>query len=656
MLVAATVLVYAPALHGSFLFDDDSLLTNSAIVKAADGLRRIWLTTEPLDYWPLTNSSFWIEWRLWGMNPVGYHVTNVVLHIGSALLLWAVLRRLSIPGCWLAAMLFALHPVNVQSVAWIAQRKNTLSMFFFLLSILWYLRVPGNSRGGSARWYWLSFGAFVLAMLSKGSVAILPGVLVLLIWWRRRRVTFRDVVALVPFFAVAAGLTIVNMWFQARMPGGVRDVTGLERVLGAAGVLWFYLAKAVWPAGLTFVYPQWDVRSGELAWWLPLLGAAGVTGVLVWQRHRPFARALLFAWAFFALALLPVMGFTDVYFMKYSLVADHYEYLALAGVAAAVAAGLVRALASLESALPPRLAPAALWRGALLGVLGAAAWSHTHVFASAETFYRTGVANNPSAWVLQNNLGALLIEQGKNDEAAAHLREALRLHPDFPQAHNNLCDAATHLRRVEEALAECSAAVRNSPNRASAHDGLGVALASTGHLTEARAEFETALRLNPGSIEARYNLADVLRASGQPAAAAEQYRAVLRAWPDASGAHNGLGRALDELGDSRGAERAFRDAIRLDPAAADPHRNLADLLVELGRVDEAVAEYRRALARDAQSAETHNNLGVALARAGRVAEAGEQFRAALALDPALEDARANLARITGRGAAPGRDR
>jgi protein O-mannosyl-transferase len=663
ILVATTFVVYGPALHGAFLFDDDSLLTSSAIVKAADGLRRIWFTTQPLDYWPLTNSSFWLEWRLWGLNPTGYHVTNVVLHVGSAFLLWAILCRLSIPGGWLAAMIFALHPVSVQSVAWIAQRKNALSMLFFLLSIYWYLKIVEGAGDDAARdgpeavatdrlarlrAYWLSLAAFVLAMLSKGSVAILPGALLLLIWWRRGRVRVRDLVEAAPFFAVAVVFTLVNMWFQARMPGGARDATMLERILGAAGVVWFYLGKALAPTGLMFVYPQWEIRADELRWWAPALAAAIATALLVWQRRRPVARALLFAWAFFCLALIPVMGFTDVYFMKYSLVADHYEYVALAGVAAAVAAGLVRGLERFESIMRPRIVLAASWRAALVLPLAVVAWSHAHLFASAETFYRTGVASNPAAWVLQNNLGALLIEQSKNEEAADHLREALRLQPDLVQAHNNLCDAAAHLRRTDEALVECSRAVRDSPNRASAHDSLGMALASAGRLAEARREFETALRLNPDSVEAHYNLADVLREAGEPATAVDHYRAVIRAWPEAVGARSGLGRALEALGAAADAEAAFRDAIRLDPSAAEPHRNLAELLLERGRFEEAVAEYRQAIAHEAPLPETRNNLGVALARLGRLAEAEEQFRAALALDPTLEDARANLAKI-GRG-------
>jgi protein O-mannosyl-transferase len=489
VLVAAAVLAYWPALSGGFVWDDDTLLTESALVKAADGLHRIWFTTEPLDYWPLTNTSFWLEWRLWGMHAAGYHVTNLLLHVGSALLLWAILRRLAIPGAFLAALLFVVHPVNVESVAWIAQRKNTLSMVFFLLSILWFVRSeldsppvarqtqpsagrsrsraatrrasassPENSSklrssregaGGPGRaWYWLSLGAFVLAMLSKGSVAILPGILLLLIWWRRGIVTRANVMRTAPFFAVAAVLTVVNIWFQGHLATGpIRHASLVERTLGAAAIVWFYLYKAVLPIRLLFVYPQWHVQATLVRWWFPLAAAVAVSAVLLRKRHDSTARALLFAWVFFCLALFPVMGFTDVYYMTYSMVADHYEYIAIVGVVTAAAAGLSQ-LAELarepnraddnvpgatianagKKAGLRHAAGAPLWSGALVVLLGTATWRQSHEYVNAETLYRETLKGNPSTWLMHNLLGLELLDSSMND-AAAHFREAARLAP-----------------------------------------------------------------------------------------------------------------------------------------------------------------------------------------------------------------------------------
>src|SRR5262245_7464980 len=359
----AVAIAYWPSLRGDFVLDDEILVSQNNLVRAPDGLMRFWFTTEPADYWPVTNSTFWLEWRFWLDNPTGYRATNIVLHIVDSLLIWLVLRRLIIPGAFFAALLFAVHPVNVESVAWIAQRKNVLSLLFFLLSIWFYLRSQptsvsdsprrgepkGNSaltseRSFSASSYWLGLTAFVLAALSKGSVAILPLVLLLISWWQHSRITRRDLLMTAPFFAIAVVLTVVNIWFQRHGSEEIiRHVTFAQRLAGAGAVVWFYLWKSLMPLRLAFVYPQWEIDTSDLRWWLPLAATLIVTTLLIWQRRTRFGHPLLFAWAFFCIALLPVMGFTDVGFMKYSLVADHYQHIALIAVVALAAAAMVQA-------------------------------------------------------------------------------------------------------------------------------------------------------------------------------------------------------------------------------------------------------------------------------------------------------------------------
>jgi hypothetical protein len=342
-LVAVAFIVYWPSLTGGFLWDDDTLITKNVLVHAPDGLFRIWFTAEAIDYWPITNSSFWIEWRLWGLNPLGYHVTNLLLHVANAALAWALLRRLAIPGAFIAALVFLVHPINVESVAWITQRKNTLSLLFFLLAMLWYLNHDAARQSGpgrtSLRWYWLSAAAFLLAMLAKGSVVVFPLTMLLVLWWRHGRVTMRDAWSMAPFVVIGAGLTLVTLWFQTLgTPDLIRQVTPLQRVLAAPATVWFYLSKAVLPIHLSFVYPQWIVQVSDPRWWLPLAAALAVTGALVWHARTPWVRAVLFGWLFYAITLLPVMGLTNVYFMKYALVADHYQYIAILAVAAGVGA------------------------------------------------------------------------------------------------------------------------------------------------------------------------------------------------------------------------------------------------------------------------------------------------------------------------------
>ncbi len=349
LVFVALLALYYPALRGQFILDDDIYLTNAPVIQAADGLPRIWFTSEALDYYPVSNTSLWLEWRLWGTNPTGYHVTNLLLHVAACVLIWATLRELAIPGAFLAALLFAVHPLNVESVAWIAQRKGLLALVFFLLSILWYVREEqrraADVNAGPAgfhvgNYYWLSFLAFVLALLSKGSVAILPLVLLIIVWWQRRRLTRWDLLRSAAYWVVAAALTLANIACQNRgLSESIRPANFSQRLAGAGAVVWFYLAKALAPIDLVLVYPRWRIQTARLLWWLPLAAAVVISALLWRHRHNAWSRAILFGWAFFCAALVPVLGFTDVGFMQYSLVADHYPYIALIGLVAAVAAG-----------------------------------------------------------------------------------------------------------------------------------------------------------------------------------------------------------------------------------------------------------------------------------------------------------------------------
>ena len=257
LVLGLTTLAYLPSLANGFIWDDDISLTQNPAILSGDGLRQFWFTTETPDYWPVTATTLWAEWRLWGMNPLGYHVSNLALHLAEVALLWAVLRRLRVPGAAVAALLFALHPVNVESVAWITQRKNLVALLFFLLSIYAFVRAEEGARSA----YGLSLFAFVLALLSKGSVAVLPVVLLGLIAYRRR-LERRDLLRLLPFFLVAGALTLVDIWFQGHHLAAaetIRSAGAVERILGAGAVVWFYLSKALLPIHLLLPYPQWRI-------------------------------------------------------------------------------------------------------------------------------------------------------------------------------------------------------------------------------------------------------------------------------------------------------------------------------------------------------------------------------------------------------------
>jgi protein O-mannosyl-transferase len=623
LLAALTFAIYLPSIHGGFLLDDDLLLTKNSLVRSADGLYRIWCTTDAADYWPVTNTAYWIQWRLWGLDPTGYHLVNLGLHIINALLIWTTLKKLRVPGAFLAALLFAVHPVNVESVAWIAQLKNQLSMLFFLLSVRWYpsIQVPrGNMPGDELhKWYWLSLTAFVLAMLSKGSVAVLPLLLLLMIWWLHKRITKRDVARVAPFFFVAVGLTAINIWFQARAAtSAIRDVGIVERVLGAGAAVWFYLSKALAPINLRFVYPQWNIRAGELLWWLPLLACAGTITLLVWQRRRAGVRAMLLGFACFCLALVPVLGLVDVGYMKFSLVADHYQHLALIAVTAMAGAGLWQLSTRCPRPIRTLAAVSAL---AVLGGSMLLSWQQNSIYASPIALYEDTLAHNPDCWMAHNNLGNALVESGRCGEAMEHYQAALRLKPDFADAHYNLAAALAANHRTPEAIEQYRQSLQLKPDRAEAHNNLGVLLLAAGQGAAAVEQFRIAAALQPNFVDAHVNFGNALVRSGSFSQAIPELEWSVRLNPRLAAAHNNLGAALAGCNRTPEAIDHYRQAVSLDPNYVEARYNLGLALLAAGRPGEAVEHFQRIVRHQPQDLEVQLNLAIALTQMNRRTEA-----------------------------------
>ncbi len=705
IIAGAVVLAYLPALSGGFLLDDDLLLTTNPLIKAPDGLCRFWCTTEQADYWPMTNSTLWIEWRLWDMNSTGYHVTNLILHIVAALLMWVILRRLSIPGAFFAALLFAVHPVNVESVAWISQRKNVLAMVFFLLSILCYLGQFSSSSSDNApgsadlaqgecgllmgRWYWLSLAMFLLGMLSKGSVVILPVLLLGILWWRRTGtvpifasakmglspyVSRWDLIRTAPFFLVAAVLAVVNLWFQTHGTEVVIRTAGFaERLLGAGGVVWFYLYKAFLPLNLVFIYPQWRIEAGNLLWWLPLAAALAVSAVLWWYREG-WSRPILFAWGFFCVSLVPVLGFTDVGFMKYSLVSDHYQHIAIMGVLGLAAAGWSEWRERSWGRVRTAAGAAAVVAAGTLAVL---TYQQSGLYCDAVRLYQATLEKNPGSWLAHYNLGNALNNIGRPQEAIFHFEQALRLKPDFTEAHNNLAatweamgqrsqaikcyeqilrlkpdyaeahnnlaNALTKIGRVQEAIEHYQQALHFRPEYAEFYNNLGAAYVALGQQLQAIEQYEQALRLRADYAEAHYNLATALINTDRTEEAIEHYEQALRFKPDYAQTHYNLGNALMKTGRTEEAIRHFEQILRVKPDYVEAHNNLGLALMKIGRTKEAIEEYEQALRLKPDYVEVHNNLGLALMKTGRAQEAIEHYEQALRLRPDSAEINAGLA-------------
>jgi protein O-mannosyl-transferase len=654
IIALTAALAYRPAMHGGFLLDDDLLLTENPLVKVPNGLAHIWFTTDAVDYWPVANTSFWIGWRLWGLNPTGYHVVNLLLHIANALLVWLVLRQLAIPWAFLAALLFALHPVNVESVAWISQRKGLLATLFVLFSVVFYLwaeqrrrpiegmPIKSEAKPSAAAYYWLSVVAFLLAMLSKGSVAILPLVLLAIVWWQKRRIQLRDFVRTIPYWLIAFIFTGVNVWFQSRLSSEpFRHASLADRVVEAPAMVWFYLSKAILPIHLQFIYPQWQIDAGRWVWWLPAIAAILLTGILLWQRNSWWDRPLLFAWIIYCVALVPVMGFTDISYMKYSLVADHYQYLAIIAFVALVAA----VCHFIYSHLPRnRQRPIEIVSAVLVAVLFFMTWQQSGLYVNGTTLYAASLKENPTSWLLQFNLANALDDEHRPDEAIQHYRQAIRWKPEFVEAHYNLGNVLSHTGQTQAAIDEYQQVLQLNPAwAAQVHCALGVLANKNGEHEKAIEEYQQAVNLKPDSAEYHYNLGNALLAVGRVHQAQEQYQRALDLKPDFADARDKLINLTPATGNLAAAIERDQQILKQNPNFAEVHYNLANALLKVGRVQEAMDHYRQALQIKPELVEAANGLGAALLSSGQPQQSLEYFDRAVRAKPDYVQAYANLA-------------
>jgi Tfp pilus assembly protein PilF len=592
-IVGATCLAYTPAFRGSCLWDDDAHVTKPELRSAA-GLYRIWF--EPgatQQYYPLAHSAFWLEHKLWGDNVLGYHLANVLLHATAACLAYLLLKRLAIPGAWLAAMIFALHPLHVESVAWISEQKNTLSAVFYLAAMLTYLRFDENRN---KRHYALSLTLFALALLCKTVTATLPAAIFVIFWWRRGKIAWRrDVLPLAPFFVLGFVAGLFTAWVERNFigaQGGEHELALLDRVLIAGRAPWFYLAKILWPANLAFIYPRWNVDPGAVLQWLFPIATIAVTALFVWLAMR--WRTPLTCWLLFVGTLFPVLGFLNVYPFLFSFVANHFAYLASLAIVAPLAALIVAALQR-KSKIWQQLGYVLCFL--LIAALGIRTWQESHIYSDAATLYQTTLRRNPASWLAHNNLGFEFARQGKSQAAIEKYETALRLKPDYTVAHFNLANQLVALGDLPGAIEHYRTAISIRPGYAEAHNNLGTAYVRQENVQAALQEFKLATQLNP-------SLAD---------------------------AYSNLGFARLKIGDTSHAIGEFRHALKLIPDFARAHKGLADAFVKNGQLQAAVAHYEQALAANSDNAELRNNLGIALASLGRVADAVKHFEAATKL-------------------------
>lgn len=562
LLAIVTALIYQPAWHGGFIWDDDAYITHNELLTAPDGLRRIWFSlASPSQYFPLVYTTFRFEHALWGLNPTGYHLVNVALHIVNALLVWRILARLAVPGAMLAAAIFAFHPVHVESVAWITERKNVLMGVFFLGALWSWIRFVEVERG-HWKWYALALAMYALALFSKTTACTLPAALLLVIWLKRRPIAVARWLQVAPFVALGVAMGAVTIWWERFHQGtrGADFALGIvERCLIASRAVWFYLGKLFWPADLTFIYPKWDISvSSPLAYaWLLMLALLVVAVLALRQRT---GRAPEVALLFFVATLLPMLGFIMLYTFRYTYVADHYQYLASIGpialCAAAISwAGEVRSLPRATTAVVSAVTACAL---AFL------AWKQAGMYSNIEALWRTTIARSPRSWMAHNNLGIELEQQGRASEAAAAYRRTLELQPRYPEAHYNLANALLKIGDVAGALEHSANALAIQPGDPDAHITRGNALLAAGRRVEARTEYETACTLRPHDFDAHYNLALLLSQAGDLDGAIREFRTALEQRDDVK-ARVGLANSLLAIRDGAGAIAEFTRVLELAP-------------------------------------------------------------------------------------------
>lgn len=555
-LALLTVAAYLPAIGAGFVWDDDAHVTRNPALDDLDGLVRIWTDTAATpQYYPLTHTTFWIERRVWGLWAPGYHAVNVALHAVAALLLWRVLVRLGLPGAWAAAAAFAVHPVHVESVAWVSERKNVLSGAFYFSSALAFLAWCDAGAGRPAARRALAALAAVLfacALSSKTVTGTLPFGLAIALAWQRGGIR-RGEAALLTVMAVGAAaagsLTAALETYQIGTMGEEFSLSPMERLLVAGRAIFFYLGKLVWPAHLCFVYPRWTVAVASPADWAFPAAAAATTAVL-WALGRRLGTGLLAAWAYFVVTLGPALGFFDVYPMRYSFVADHFQYLASAGPLAAAAAAAARGTSALRERLPGRLRPLAAVTGALLlALLALLAASRCRAYRDEEALWRDTLVKNPAAWMAHNNLGILLASTGRSAEAEAHFAAAIATRPGHAPAHANLGYLLLTRGDLEGAARHLRRAVELDGTNLAARLHLGDALARLGAEREAVLHYRVALVLDPSNAAVRYNLGTLLARAGRLEEGIEQLREAVRLKPDLPGAKENLGLALSLAGE-----------------------------------------------------------------------------------------------------------
>jgi tetratricopeptide (TPR) repeat protein len=620
-------------------------------------------------YYPVTHTSWWIDYQLFGLNLHWYHLENIAMHAASAILIWLALRKLKIAGAWLAAALWALHPIHVESVAWITERKNTLSVLLYLISFHCYLRAIGVGVGFTVqasrsatlnpeprtlnrRWYVASLAIFALALPAKTMSVTLPAVILLLAWYLHGdepnfwRTTFRrEVVRMIPFFALALCMGVATVLIEQRHSGAVGPLftfNPLQRLVIAGRSLWFYAWKLIWPAQFAFIYPRWHIHPGLSAQILFPISFLALLIALILLRKKigrgPAAGVMLFAGVAF-----PALGFAPIFFHRYSLVSDHFAYLCNVGILVLIAWVITRLIR-------PRAAMYAVAGLALVG-LAIQTFRQSQLYKDNFTMWSDALRKNPDAWVAQGNLAREMLLRGRDDEAEKLLIKQYESAPNEIEVVLGYANfLATH-GKFDQAKPLFERAIQIKPDLLNTYGFYGRALRSNGHVDEAIKLYENTLAKHPEWDAGWIDLAEIHEQQGKPALAAEEYRKAIEYVPTSVGARVNLANLYLKAGNIEPALALLKEAAALADDNAEIHNRYGLILLQLKRYSEAAEQFQRMveLTRGTEGSHiAYHNLATALEGAGRIPEAELNYRRALALKPDFAPAKRSLERLTGK--------
>ena|SRR3989339_117341 len=605
-----TLFSYAPAIRNGYIWDDDDYVLNNLLIRSPNGLKNIWFDFSAAkifthQYYPMVFTSFWIDYQLWRLNPFYYHLVNIILHSFNAIIIFLILYKLKVHGAWFAAFIFALHPVHVESVAWISERKNVLSTFFYLLAVLSYIKYLklGESLSKDTglkpfdkyqTFYFISLFLYICALLTKTVTCSMPVAILLLLWWKQKKIFFKNLLPLIPFFIIGFIMGILTIWVEKNFVGArgiVWDFSIIDRFLIAGRAIWFYVSSLLWPNNLIFIYPKWQIDSG--IWWQYLYPASVIAILIISVFLQKFiSNALLIALLFFIITLAPALGFIDIYPMKFSFVADHFQYLASIGLITIWVAGIAILFKKFGKNLN--------WVKyiiflTILTLFSRKVWLQSHIYKDQMTLWQDTIIKNPAATLAHNNLSILYYNQGEYEKSIEECQRVIELDPKEFRAYINLGNTYKMQKKYNKAIIAYQKAIELNQNSEIAYNNLGNLYREQSKYNDAIIAYQKAIKSNPIFFNAYNNLAFLYSKNNENDKAVQIYEIFLQKNPYETTAYNNVGVIYAKQKKYKEAFISFQKAVKIDSDNILAHKNLGNLFNLSKEYDKALLEYEKVL-------------------------------------------------------------